>query len=84
MESFRRNVWNQSEGNTPTVMPYTLCVITFALQRLHTNPLDWIKKEQVFQLALFCERVTKRSRIEVKVSKSSVHAPLDRLKYVSY
>lgn len=33
---------------------------------------------------LFCLKVTKRSRIEVKVSKSSAHAPLDRLKYVSY
>jgi hypothetical protein len=30
------------------------------------------------------KRVTKRSKTEVKVSKSSAHAPLDRLKYVSY
>ena len=43
MESFRRNVWNQSEGNTPAVMPYTLRVIPYALRRCHTNPSDWIK-----------------------------------------
>ena len=29
--------------NAPAVMPYTLCVITYALRRLHTNPSDWIK-----------------------------------------
>ena len=35
-------------------------------------------------LSIVQQKVTKRSRIEVKVSKSSAHAPLDRLKYVSY
>ena len=33
---------------------------------------------------LLCERVTKRSRIEVKVSKSSVTALFDKLEFVDY
>ena len=39
----RSIVCNQSEENTPAVMTYTLCVITYALRRLHTNPSDWKK-----------------------------------------
>ena len=44
---------NQSEGNTPAVMPYTLRVITFAYRRLHTNPSDWIKNKTVRRLSYF-------------------------------
>ena len=36
------------------------------------------------RLTAFCERVTKRSRIEVKVSKSSVTALFDKLEFVDY
>ena len=32
---------------------------------------------------LLCERVTKRSRIEVRVSKSSATVPFDKLEFVT-
>ena len=51
-------VCNQSERNTPAVMPYTLRVITYAYRRLHTNPSDWIKKERSENFVLFLEAPT--------------------------
>ena len=41
--------------DTPAVMPYTLCVITYAYRRLHTNPSDWIKNKTVRRLSYFLE-----------------------------
>ena len=34
-------------------MPYTLCVITYAWRRLHTNPSDWIKIKGLLKQSLY-------------------------------
>ena len=39
--------------NTPAVMPYTLCMITYAYRRLHTNLSDWIKIKDFRRSPLF-------------------------------
>lgn len=50
---FKKRYVIKPKGNTPTMMPYTLRVITYALRRLNTNPLDWIKKSTSQNLSIF-------------------------------